>query len=119
MRVRAFALFLGSVLAVPALPALAPVRLLEATPTIDSAVNASPAEVRLFFSEEIQPRFSGFRVTRADGEKVSMEQPVVQDREMSAEISETLTPGLYRVEWHLLSAGAHDVRGSFTFEVRP
>lgn len=117
--IAAFALFLGLALALPAAPALAPARLLEATPAIDSSITASPTEVRLIFSARIEPRFSGFKITRADGEKVFMGQPVVQDREMAAAISTPLEPGAYRVEWHLLSADGHEVQGDFTFEVRP
>jgi copper resistance protein C len=34
-------------------------------------------------------------------------------------ITAPLPPGVYRVNWHVLSVDSHKTQGSFTFEVRP
>ncbi|MER8549763.1 MULTISPECIES: copper homeostasis periplasmic binding protein CopC [unclassified Mesorhizobium] len=98
--------------------ALAHARLVEATPEINSTIAAPPTEIRLRFSEPIEARFSGIDLSGPDGAKITTEI-AVQDKDMVAPVSRSLAPGVYQVDWHVLSADGHKVKGNFKFEVRP
>lgn len=100
-------------------PALAHAQLVTALPAPDGVIATSPTEVRLSFSEEIEPRFSGFEVFDSDGRGLSAGEITVDGKAMAAPLSETPAPGEYRVDWHVLSADGHSIEGSYTFEVRP
>ncbi len=87
-----------------------------ASPPVGGSVSGSPGEVRLWFSEALEPRFSGVEVTGPSGRvggrgSVSGNQLVIG--------LPRLVPGTYRVNWHVISVDAHKTEGSFTFEVRP
>jgi methionine-rich copper-binding protein CopC len=99
--------------------ALAHARLLEMTPRAQSVVAVSPPELRLNFSEGIEPRFSSVDVTTADGQKIFVGPLAAQGKEVMVPLPKPLAAGVYRVNWHILSADGHKVQGSFTFEVRP
>ena len=86
-----------------------------ASPPVGGSVTGSPSEVRLWFSEAIERRFSGAEVTGPAGRvggsaSVSGKQLVIA--------VPRLAPGSYRVNWHVISVDAHRLEGSFTFEVK-
>jgi copper resistance protein C len=114
---RKFASFIAmaSVASALATGAFAHVTLERASPPVGGSVTGSPGEVRLWFSEAIEPRFSGAEVTgptgRVDGRaSVSGKQLVI--------VVPRLAPGSYRVDWHVISVDTHKMEGSFTFEVK-
>jgi len=113
------ALLLGLTLASSGSQVFAHAQLVEATPPADSTITASPTEVRLSFNERIEPRFSGVEITSADGQKVSTGRLAVRGKDIVVPLSQPLAPGVYRVNWHLLSVDGHKVRGNFRFEVKP
>jgi methionine-rich copper-binding protein CopC len=86
-----------------------------ASPPVGGSVSGSPGEVRLWFNEAIERRFSGAEVTGPAGRvggstSVSGNQLVIAVPH--------LAPGTYRVNWHVVSADTHKTEGSFTFEVK-
>ena len=86
-----------------------------ASPPVGGSVTGSPGEVRLWFSEAIERRFSGAEVTGPSGRiegraSVSGNQLVIG--------LPRLAPGSYRVNWHVISVDTHKTEGSFTFEVK-
>ncbi len=86
------------------------------SPPVGASVSSSPGEVRLWFSEAVEPRFSGAEVTGPSGRvggraSVSGNQLVIG--------LPRLAPGSYCVNWHVISVDTHKTEGSFTFEVRP
>jgi copper resistance protein C len=96
--------------------AFAHVTLERTSPPVGGSVSGSPGEVRLWFSEAVEPRFSGAEVTGPSGRvggraSVSGNQLVIGLPQ--------LAPGSYRVNWHVISTDTHKIEGSFTFEVRP
>ncbi|MCP9234140.1 copper homeostasis periplasmic binding protein CopC [Mesorhizobium sp. LMG 17147] len=99
--------------------ALAHARLLQATPEYDSTIATPPTEIRLRFSEAIEVRFSGIDLSGPDGAKITTGEIAVRDKVMVIPVSGSLAPGVYQVEWHVLSADGHKVKGNFKFEVRP
>ena len=93
--------------------------LLRATPQPGSIVSTSPPEVQLQFTEGIEARFSGLEIAASNGKRVPTGRAQVQGAAMVVPITTALSPGVYRVNWHVLSVDSHKTRGSFTFEVRP
>jgi hypothetical protein len=92
-----------------------------ATPAVGSAVRASPAQVKLWFTQKLEPAFSSVRVLDRSGKQVDKGEPQV-DRADATLLSVSLpqlAPGTYRVMWRVLSVDTHVTEGDFTFNVTP
>jgi copper resistance protein C len=90
-----------------------------AEPVVGSTVQASPAEVRIWFTEKIEPAFSTVQVFNADGKEVD-KRDVHLDRSDQALLHVSLPPleaGIYKVVWRVVSVDTHVTNGSFTFQV--
>jgi copper transport protein len=92
--------------------------LVSAEPAAESVVTASPARVRLVFSEEIEPSLAHVEVVASDG-RVDRLRVASDPRDVDAVIGAVrpLPPGGYRIVWHVVSADGHPVGGSFVFWV--
>ena len=92
-----------------------------ATPAVGSAVRASPAQVKLWFTQQLEPAFSTARVADRTGKQVDKGDSEV-DRTDAAQLRVSLpqlAPGTYRVTWRVLSVDSHVTEGDFTFDVVP
>jgi copper resistance protein C len=101
--------------------ALAHAFLNEAIPAVGGTVTASPKEIRLTFSEGIEPRFSGIDLATADGRTVATEAAAVDpanDKQLVL-VLPPLAPGRYRVRWHVVSVDTHRTEGQYSFVVAP
>jgi methionine-rich copper-binding protein CopC len=100
--------------------ALAHALLKKADPPAGGAVTASPNEIRLQFSEGVEPKFSGIALSR--GGDIVPTGPVSIDPNdkttLIVPVGVPLTVGVYKVNWHVVSTDTHKTEGSFTFEVR-
>lgn len=97
-------------------PALAHAFLDHAEPRVGNKIAAPPREVSLWFTQKLEPAFSGVTVTNATGERVDTGKARVSGNQMSI----SLRPGgsgTYHVNWHVLSVDTHTTDGNFTFEV--
>lgn len=107
-------------LAVPA-AASAHAVLLKTTPAASALVSTPPKQVRLVYSEAVEPRFAIVSVTDAAGNPQTAGSPV----RSAADPNELDVPlhrvreGWYLVFWRVISADGHPVRGAFTFSVGP
>ena len=119
MRTTLLSLLAAFGLSASVLSAWAHAELVTATPRVGSTVPIPPSEVRLSFSEGVEPHFSGVEVTSADGRSVAAGRVQAQGSEMRIALARGLTAGTYRVTWHVVSVDTHRTQGSFTFEVRP
>ena len=92
-----------------------------AMPPVGSSVGAAPAEVRLYFSEAIEPAFSAVKLAGADGQPIATPRSEVAAGDPTQLILKLppLRPGKYRVRWHVVSVDTHRTEGDFTFEIRP
>lgn len=92
-----------------------------ADPRVGSTVAASPSEVRLWFTQDLEPAFSRIEVIDASGNRVSTEPAQVdkQDRTQLHVGLPRLATGLYTVNWRMLSVDTHVTEGKFTFRVGP
>jgi methionine-rich copper-binding protein CopC len=109
-------------LAAAATGALAHAQLQKAIPAVGGTVTASPKEIRLKFSEGLEPRFSGIVLATQAGEAVTIGKAAVDAADNStfvAPISQPLKPGIYTVTWHAVSVDTHKTQGSFTFTLAP
>lgn len=114
-------------LAALALPALAPASagahaaLLKARPSPSGILNRAPAQVRLIYSEAVEPRFAVVSVTDKDGNRVTAGRPARSPddpNELDVPLRK-LAKGWYLVYWRVISVDGHPVRGAFTFAVGP
>ena len=90
-----------------------------AEPGVGSTVQTSPSEVRIRFTENIEPAFSSIQVFDASGKEVD-KRDVHLDRSDSALLHVSLPrlgAGTYKVVWRVVSVDTHVTSGSFTFRV--
>ena len=92
-----------------------------ASPAVGSTVHGSPALVRLWFSQELEPAFSTVKVLSADGKQIDKQDKRVDRADATVlQVSvPQLAPGRYRVVWRALSVDTHVTEGDFTFDVAP
>jgi copper resistance protein C len=82
-------------------------------------VRGAPAEVRIWFTEALEPAFSTLRVVDQAGTQVDQGNKAVDpgDRTLLKVSLRPLTPGSYKVIWRVLSVDSHTTEGSFSFSV--
>jgi methionine-rich copper-binding protein CopC len=99
--------------------ALAHAHLVRATPAAGGAVKEAPGEVALTFSEKLEPAFTTAVIRNAAGKQVDKADARVdkEDRTTVRVSLPSLEPGVYTVEWRVMSADTHKVSGHFTFRV--
>ena len=90
-----------------------------AEPGVGSTVKASPNEVRVLFTENIEPAFSTIQVFDASGKEVD-KRDVHLDGSNHALLQLSLPQlkaGTYKVVWRVVSVDTHVTSGSFTFRI--
>jgi hypothetical protein len=90
-----------------------------AEPAVGSTVQTSPDEVRIWFTENVEPAFSTVQVFDASGKEVD-KRDVHLDRSDQALLRislPSLQAGIYKVVWRVVSVDTHVTNGSFTFRV--
>lgn len=87
----------------------------------DKAAIASPGEIDLTFTEELNLKFSGLTLTGPDKGEVKLGDGMLEDGDkvLMVPVSGKLAPGSYTVDWHVLSTDGHKTNGTFTFTVNP
>src|SRR5579863_9195169 len=109
-------LFLAAVLAAMPLgrAAQAHAFLDHAVPAVGSSVPTAPTQVRLFFTQELEPSFSGAMIAGPDGRPVATGSAKFDPRDPAEMVLDLppLAPGHYKVSWHALSIDTHRTEGS-------
>ena len=92
-----------------------------AAPAVGSAVQGSPTEVKLWFTQALEPAFCTVRVLDGKERTVDAGDKAVgaADRTLLRVSVRPLSPGTYRVVWRVLSVDTHVTEGDFTFDVTP
>lgn len=92
-----------------------------ASPRVGSTVHASPPQVTLWFTQDLEAAFSTLRVTDKDGREVDRHDKKLDpsDRSVLRVSLPPLPPGKYRVQWRVLSADTHVTEGDYTFTLAP
>jgi methionine-rich copper-binding protein CopC len=121
-RTSIFRLIASLAFAFVASAALAHAQLQKAIPAVGGTVTLSPTEIRLKFSEGVEPRFSGIALATQAGVAQPIAKPSIDPADNSvliAVISQALKPGIYTVTWHAVSVDTHKTQGSFNFTFAP
>lgn len=110
--------FLASTLVTPSV--LAHAHLKQQIPAADSLVTA-PQALTLNFSEGIEPGFSGVVVTNAQKQVIRTGTATRDEKnkaQLTVPLEQTLTSGIYQVDWHVVSVDGHKTTGSYHFSVK-
>jgi copper resistance protein C len=100
--------------------AFAHAQLEKAIPAVGATV-AGPSEIRLEFSEGVEPKFSKVSVTGPSG-AVPLGAAKTESGNQAvliAPISKPLPAGVYKVHWQAVSVDTHHTQGTFEFTVKP
>jgi copper resistance protein C len=100
--------------------ALAHAHLVRATPAVGGTVQVPVSEVSLRFNERLEGKFSSVVVRDSTGKQVDTGDGAVDKNDrtlMRVQLQQPLAPGVYKVEWKVMSADTHKVDGNFTFKV--
>ncbi|HTI15029.1 MAG TPA: copper resistance protein CopC [Dictyobacter sp.] len=122
MRLFLFALLLTGCLLV-GLPGNAEAHaiLLRSTPASDAVLSSEPAQIQMWFSEDLNPTFSTAMVVNVNQQRVDQDDHHISpddSREMSVSLKPNLAPGYYIVIWRTQSADdGHILDGSFRFGI--
>ncbi len=87
-----------------------------AAPPVGSTLGAAPAMVQMWFTQSLEPAFSGVEITDATGARVDDGNPQFNRTLMQVGLKK-LPPGEYKVHWHVISVDTHATEGNFSFKV--
>ena len=92
-----------------------------AAPAVGSSVRAPPTQVKLWFTQQLEPAFSSVRVVDRSNQRVDRDDAKVDSADpKTLQVSlPKLAPGRYRVVWRVLSVDTHVSEGDFVFDVAP
>lgn len=93
-----------------------------AVPAVGATVSGSPGEIELVFTQNIVPAFSGVEITAAGGGAVPAAKAAADSANPAAlhvRLGQPLKPGVYVVNWRVVSVDTHKTSGSYKFTVAP
>ena len=92
-----------------------------ADPKVGSRIHASPAEVRVWFTQKLIVMFCNLQVFDETGKEVDKHDKKLDGSDPALLIVSVppLKPGKYKVVWRATSVDTHVTNGDFTFEVAP
>jgi methionine-rich copper-binding protein CopC len=91
----------------------------QAEPAVGSQIQAAPTQVRIWFTEKLEPALSKIQVFDSSGLEVD-KRDVKIDQSNAALLTVSLPelkPGKYKVVWRVVSVDTHVTTGNFAFEV--
>jgi len=112
--------FLG-LFATPAVSsqAQAPLQVIATDPDSNARVKAPLTMIHVMFNNQIDAKASGFEVTKADGTRVEVGEPLQMGGAMlMATPKAPLPAGTYKVKWHTVGLDAKKLEGEFSFTVQ-
>jgi methionine-rich copper-binding protein CopC len=91
----------------------------DAVPGVGSTVETSPNEVRIRFTENIEPSFSKIQVFDPSGKEVDKRDVHLDpsDHALLHVSLPRLGMGVYKVIWRVVSVDTHVTNGDFSFRV--
>ena len=100
-------------------PVYAHANLIRSDPPPNSVLPATPRQVILYFTEQVEPKLSGGEVYDSTGKEVDIGYSVNPTDATALIVSlPPLQSGVYTVSWHAISAvDGHHTSGSFSFGV--
>jgi methionine-rich copper-binding protein CopC len=101
-------------------PAWAHAFLDHADPKVGSTIADSPAVIKIWFTQNLEPVFASIRVQDAQGKQVDKKDAHLdyQDKTLVIVSLPNLPDGTYTVTWHVVSVDTHRTQGSFKFMIK-
>jgi copper resistance protein C len=88
-----------------------------AEPAVGSQVHSAPAQVKIWFTERLEPALSKIQVFDTSGREIDQRDAKI-DRSNALTVSlSALKPGKYKVVWRAVSVDTHVTTGNFMFEL--
>ena len=113
-------LVLASLLLTGVHQATAHAALRTASPAPDAQLDQAPHEIRLAFTESVEPTLSSIVVRNTRGEGATMRCEAAERNRRTCVVQlQPLASGSYTVEWRVVSADGHAVTGKYSFTIRP
>ena len=106
----------------PCGPALAHAHLRSAQPPVDGAARGGVQDIRITYSEAVEPRFCQVAVTGPDGKPVEAGKPetdLTDAKVLLVHFAHPLAAGAYKVEWRATAVDTHKTEGKYGFTVAP
>lgn len=85
-------------------------------PQADSTETVSPEQISMEFNTDIES-ISTFQLFNEQNEEVAIEQITVDGHTLSGQPAAPLDNGLYKVEWSIIGADGHAIKGEYSFTV--
>jgi methionine-rich copper-binding protein CopC len=90
-----------------------------AEPAVGSQVHSAPAQVKIWFTERLEPALSKIQVFDTSGQEIDLRDAKI-DQSNAALLTVSLPelkPGKYKVVWRAVSVDTHVTTGNFMFEL--
>ena len=91
-------------------------------PLVGGAVKQAPTEVRLWYTQGLEPAFSRVQVFDAAGKEVDKKDIHLDPQNnhlLIVSLPAGLGAGTYKVAWRVVSVDTHTTEGAFKFRVEP
>lgn len=91
-----------------------------ADPKVGSTVTNSPAAIKVWFTQNLEPAFSTLEVRDAQGREVDKKDAHLDTKDKSLFLVSLpkLPAGAYTVIWHAVSVDTHKTQGRFQFTIK-
>jgi hypothetical protein len=91
-----------------------------ADPKVGSTITNSPAELKIWFTQELEPAFSAVEVRDAQDRQVDKKTAHLDaaNKQLFIVPLTHLAPGTYTVAWHVVSVDTHKTQGHFQFTIK-
>lgn len=91
-----------------------------ASPKVGSTVTNSPAIVKIWFTQNLEPVFASIQVKDAQDKQVDKKDAHLDalDKTLVVVTLPKLPDGTYTVIWHVVSVDTHRTQGSFKFTIK-
>ena len=102
--------------------AFAHLALRSSTPADGAHVAAAPRELKLTFTEAVEAAVARLRLIGPSGTEIPLSplrQPADSGQILLADVRGPLEGGVYRLEWQVVGADGHPVRGTINYVVAP
>ncbi|HZL36458.1 MAG TPA: copper resistance CopC family protein [Tepidisphaeraceae bacterium] len=91
-----------------------------AEPKVGAKIAKPPAEIKIWFTQELEPAFSKIQIFDSDGKQLDKKDSHLdsKDRKLLIVGVPKLAAGSYKVSWRVVSADTHRTQGNFKFTIK-
>jgi copper resistance protein C len=91
-----------------------------ADPKVGAVIKHAPPDLRIWYTEEVEPDFCTIEVTNDHGDRVDKNDLHRDDKDTTLLIEglHDLPDGVYHVHWSVVAVDTHHTKGDFEFTVR-